>query len=112
LPGFDLERLCEVGRKIRDIYAEGSANAARISQLTDDDYIRDLAEAVAGRLGGQVGIAPRIFLKKLVSDILDRIDQFPDFNPREHYGLTIAEAELNETERNLVATQSVDEIEL
>ncbi len=112
LPGFELVRLCEVGRKIRDIYAEGSANAARISQLADDSYIKDLAKAVTGNLGGKVGIAPRIFLKKLVGDILDRIDQFPDFNPREHYSLTIAEAELNETERNLVAAQSVDDIEL
>jgi len=112
LSGFDLERLCEVGRKIRDIYAEGSANAARINQLADDSYIQDLASAVTGHLGGKVGIAPRIFLKKLVGDVLDRIDQFSDFNPREHYGLTIAEAELNATERNLVAAQSVDEIEL
>jgi hypothetical protein len=112
LPGFDLEQLCEVGHKIRDIYAEGSANAARIRHLAEDSYILELANAVTGHLGSKVGIAPRIFLKKLVADILDRIDQFPDFNPREHYGLTIAEAELNETERNLVAAQSVDDIEL
>jgi len=101
-----------VGRRIRDIYSEGSANAARIGELANDTYVEELARAVAGRLGGKVGIAPRIFLKKLVADILDRIDQFPDFNPREHYGLTIAEAELNDTERNLVAAQSVDDIEL
>jgi len=112
LPGFDLERLSQVGRRIRDIYSEGSANAARIGELANDTYVEDLARAVTGRLGGKVGIAPRIFLKKLVADILDRIDQFPDFNPREHYGLTIAEAELNDTERNLVAAQSVDDIEL
>ena len=112
LPGFDLERLCEVGRKVRDIYAEGSANAARINRLADDSYIEELAKAVTGHLGGKVGIAPRIFLKKLVGDILDRIDQFFEFNPRENYALTIAEAELNDTERNLVAAQSVDEIEL
>src|SRR6266851_584467 len=111
LPGFDLERLSQVGRRIRDIYSEGSANAARIGELANDTYVEDLARAVTGRLGGKVGIAPRIFLKKLVADILDRIDQFPDFNPREHYGLTIAEAELNDTERNLVAAQSVDDIE-
>ena len=34
-------------------------------------------------------MAPRIFLKKLVADVLDRVDQFPDFNPRQHYALTI-----------------------
>ena len=41
--------------------------------------------AVAGELGGQVGVAPRLFLKKLVADVLDRVDQFPDFDPRQHY---------------------------
>ena len=44
------------------------------------------------RLGGKVGIAPRVFLKKLVVDVLDRIDQFEEFDPRKHYALTIAEA--------------------
>ena len=37
---------------------------------------------MTGSLGGKVGVAPRIFLKKLVADVLDRIDQFPDFDPR------------------------------
>ena len=41
-----------------------------------------LADAVTGALGGKVGVAPRVFLKKLVADVLDRVDQFPDFDPR------------------------------
>jgi hypothetical protein len=112
LPGFDLQKLCEVGRRIRDIYADSSPNAARIRTLADDAYLSDLAQAVTGKLGGKVGIAPRIFLKKLVADVLDRIDQFPDFRPRQNYVLTLAEGEMNEVERNLIAAQSVDEIEL
>ena len=112
LPGFDLEKLCEVGRRIRDIYADSSPNGVRIRMLADDAYLSDLAHAVTGKLGGKVGIAPRIFLKKLVADVLDRIDQFPDFKPRENYALTLAEGEMNEVERSLVAAQSVDEIEL
>lgn len=36
-----------------------------------DGYVRELAEAVTGKLGGKVGVAPRIFLKKLVADILE-----------------------------------------
>ena len=71
-----------------------------------------LAEAVTGRLGGKVGVAPRIFLKKLVADVLDRIDQFPDFNPRQHYALTIAETELTPVERQAMGASDVDEIEL
>lgn len=68
--------------------------------------------AVTGKLGGKVGIAPRIFLKKLVADVLDRIDQFEDFNPRDHYALTIHDAELRPIERQALEATDVDEIEL
>ncbi|MGD0608012.1 MAG: hypothetical protein ABSA53_31040 [Streptosporangiaceae bacterium] len=44
-----------------------------------------------------------MFLKKLVTDVLDRVDQFADFDPRRHYALTLAPAELSETERNAAA---------
>ncbi len=71
-----------------------------------------LARSVAGKLGGKVGIAPRLFLKKLVSDVLDRIDQFEDFDPQKHYALTISEAELLPVERQAVGASTVDEIEL
>jgi len=71
-----------------------------------------LASAVAGKLGGRVGIAPRIFLKKLVADVLDRIDQFADFDPRQHYALTVSETELTAVERHAAAATDVDDIEL
>lgn len=112
LPGFSIERLSVVGTKVRDIFQSHAVAPNRIAALADDTYIRDLAEAVTGRLGGKVGIAPRIFLKKLVADILDRVDQFPDFNPREHYGLTISESELTAIERQAIGASDVDEIEL
>ncbi len=67
---------------------------------------------MTGRLGGKVGVAPRIFLKKLVADVLDRVDQFPDFQPRQHYALTIAENELTPVERQAMGATDVDEIEL
>jgi P-loop Domain of unknown function (DUF2791) len=72
----------------------------------------NLAQAVTGKLGGKVGIAPRIFLKKLVADVLDRIDQFERFNPRQHYALTLHEAELGPVERQAMGATHVDEIEL
>ena len=112
LANFDLGRLELVGRKIRDIYAEHSANGERLRTSSDDGYVRDLARAVAGNLGGKIGIAPRIFLKKLVGDILDRIDQFPDFDPRQHYALTVSDSELTEIERNARAASTPDDIEL
>jgi hypothetical protein len=112
LMGFQLELLVEVGRRIRDIYAEGASSPSQIRSLADDDYLSNLAQAVAGDLGGRVGIAPRLFLKKLVADVLDRIDQHPEFDPRKHYSLTISSAELNEIERNVRAAATVDDIEL
>ncbi len=59
-----------------------------------------------------MGLAPRIFLMKLVADILDRIDQFPDFDPHQHYKLTIQETELTATERQAASAKGVDDIEL
>ena len=86
----------------------------RVLRLVDDAYIQDLARAVAGELGGQVGVAPRVFLRKLVADVLDRVAEFADFDPRQHYKLTLSGTELTETERNAAAFQprTADDIEL
>jgi hypothetical protein len=113
LSGFSQELLQSVGRTVRDLYADGSDAAERIRTVVDDDYVLELAAAVSGSLGGKVGVAPRIFLKKLVGDILDRVDQFPDFNPHQHYKLTLNVTELNDVERNAAAgTVTVDDIAL
>ena len=73
------------------------------AKTVDDAYVGELADAVTGSLGGKVGVAPRVFLKKLVTDVLDRVDQFADFDPRRHYALTLAADELSEVERNAAA---------
>ncbi|MGH3188325.1 MAG: BREX system ATP-binding protein BrxD [Streptosporangiaceae bacterium] len=112
LSGFDLPKLAALGRVVRDLYASGADD--RITDVVDDQYIEDLAKAVAGKLGGQVGMAPRVFLRKLVADVLDRVAEFPDFDPRKHYKLTVAPAELTDIERNAAAfsPSSADEVEL
>jgi hypothetical protein len=109
LRNFDIRGLVEVGRKVRDLVAEGSSAEGRIRQLADDAYLEALARAMVGALGGKVGLAPRLYLKKLVGDVLDRIEQFPDFDPRKHLSLTLAGAELSLEER---AATSVNDIEL
>jgi hypothetical protein len=109
LRNFDIQGLVEVGRKVRDLVAEGSSAEDRIRQLADDAYLEALARAMVGALGGKVCLAPRLYLKKLVGDVLDRIEQFPDFDPRKHLSLTLAGAELSLEER---AAASVDDIEL
>ena len=112
LPGFDLEGLIGAGRKVRDLFADQCANPARVRLLVDDAYLASLAKAVTGNLGGKVGVAPRLYLRKLVADVLDRVDQFEDFDPRRHYALTINEAEMSPAERAAAGAMSVDEIEL
>jgi hypothetical protein len=62
-------------------------------------------------LGGKVGVAPRIFLKKLVGEVLDRVDQFPDFDPRRDYALTLSTRADARRARGAAAT-SVDDVEL
>ncbi len=105
LAGFDRESLLALGVKVRDLYAAGADEPDRISKTVDDAYVGELADAVTGSLGGKIGVAPRVFLKKLVADVLDRVDQFADFDPRRHYKLTLAAGELSEEERN-AATMS------
>jgi len=114
LTGFDLPKLAKLGTAIRDLYASGSNAADRITRLVDDAYVADLSRAVAGELGGQVGVAPRVFLRKLVADVLDRVAEFDDFNPRQHYRLTLSATELTETERNAAAFRpaTADDVEL
>jgi hypothetical protein len=111
LPAFDRERLVLVGCRVRDIYADGADRPEAIRLRADDSYVAALASAVGGELGGRVGIVPRVFLRKLVGDVLDRIDQFEDFDPRQHYALTIADSELTLEEREARAG-SADAVEL
>lgn len=112
LAAFDHTSLLAVGRRVRDIYADGRPNEQRLRLVVDDSYLDALALAVAGGLGGKVGVAPRLFLKKLVSEVLDRVDLHDDFDPRKHYTLTLAETEMSATERAAASAASVDDIEL
>lgn len=112
LANFGHDALVEVGSRVRDIYSQHTPAADRIRALVDDAYVADLATAVAGALGGKVGIAPRLFLKKLVADVLDRVDQFPDFDPRRDYTLTMAPQDLNPAERAATGIVSPDDVRL
>lgn len=112
LPGFTLELLQTVGRRVRDLYADGASGRDRILANANDAYLSDLARAVTGALGGKVGVAPRLFLKKLVADVLDRLDQFPEFDPRRHYALTFTDAELTDVEREARGAATPDDVKL
>jgi hypothetical protein len=112
LSGFDLARLGELGRSVRDLYAGAAQHPERIATRVDDAYIGELATAVTGGLGGKVGIAPRVFLRKLVADVLDRVEEFSEFDPRRHYALTVSDEELSDAERNAAAGAGDIELDL
>lgn len=109
---FNQSALVDVGSRVRDIYASGQSKEERLRRLVDDTYVKALAKAVTGGLGGKVGVAPRLFLKKLVGEVLDRVDLHDTFNPRQHYSLTLSDAEMTVNERAAAGAISVDDIEL
>lgn len=118
LTGFDAEALVELGVRVRDIFAEGVEDPERVRLTVDDDYIADLAAAVGGELGGRVGIAPRVFLKKLVADVLDRVELHAEFDPRRDYRLTVTSRELTTAEQeaqrkgHTPAAATMDDVEI
>lgn len=109
LLGFQRSSLMELGERVRDIYASGSPASGRIDSLVTDEYLAGLADTIAGRLGGKVGVAPRLYLRKLV-DTLDKVEQFPDFVPAEASAVVVADGELNADER--AAVGGIDSIQL
>lgn len=112
LAAFDQAALLAVGRRVRAIFATAAHDPERLCKVVDDAYLELLAQAVAGGLGGKVGVAPRLFLKKLVADVLDRVDLHPDFDPRQHYKLTLVEGEMTANERAAAGALDVDGVEL
>lgn len=108
LTGFDLDRLVELGGRVRELFCSGIDSADRVRGVADDEFLRCFAAAVAGGLGGRVGIAPRLFLRKLV-DVLDVIELHPDFDPYNDYEVKIGDSELSDAERETV---SADDVEL
>ena len=113
LPGFDHDRLVEVGPQgPRPLRPRRPGPRPGPGRWPTTPTSPSWPAPSPGDLGGKVGVAPRLFLKKLVADVLDRIDQFADFDPRQHYRLTVADGELTRVERAARAPPSVDDIEL
>lgn len=110
LTAFDQARLISVGTRVRDLYV--SKVPERIKQRADDALVEKVARAVAGQLGDKVGIAPRLFLRRLI-DVLDRIEAHAEFDPRKDYDLVLKASEMTAEEAAAAGVQrSVDDIEL
>lgn len=98
LPGFSRDSLLELGERVRGLYLAGAADSERVGSAVDAAYVAKLADEVSGSLGGRVGVAPRVFVKKLV-DVLDRVDQFPEFDPVRDHVVRLVASELSDEER-------------
>jgi hypothetical protein len=113
---FTAGSLDELGRRVRSIYADGSAAEARILAEASDAYLVQLAGSISGQLGGRVGIAPRLYLRALV-DALDRVEQFPEYHLAQGLLPELANSDLSEEERAAAARgrtspQSIDDLDL
>lgn len=111
LSPFDLDGLVSLGTRVRDIYAEGASEGERVKARCDDAFVRDLARAIAGQFGGKASVSPRMYLKKLI-DLLDGVNDHPEFDPRKDGSVRLSNAELTEQERAAVGRTDVDEIEI
>jgi hypothetical protein len=84
----------------------------RVAHKVTDAVIEAVAQGVTGKLGGKVGIAPRIFLKKLV-DLCDKVAEYEDFDPQVHSQVVLDGAELTDEERAAAGVaRTVDDIAL
>ena len=110
LTAFDHARLVAVGRRVRDLYVTRVPD--RIRSRAGDAMVETIARAIAGQLGDKVGIAPRLFLRRLI-DVLDRIEVHADFDPPRDYDLVLEASELSAEEAAIAGvSRSVDDIEL
>ena len=92
---FTQERLLQVARKVRDLYP--AENPERLSERVDGPFLEALVRQVTAGFGGQVSLAPRLFLRELV-DVMDRVDQHESYDPAEHYELDLADSRLTDEE--------------
>ena len=78
---------------------------------------RQACHAPAGREHPAIDVAGEIrpvaaLFEQGIPDVLDRVDLHPDFDPSQHYRLTLADTEMSATERAAAQATSVDDIEL
>jgi hypothetical protein len=95
LAPFDRGRLLEVGQRVRALFP--SSDPIRKQARAGDAFIEALADQVTTGFGGTVSVTPRVFLRELV-DVLDKIDQYADYDPAAQYKLTLDDADLTADE--------------
>ena len=95
LAPFTEDRLLTVARRVCDLYP--ATNGDRVAARVDERFLHALVSQVTSGFGGQVALAPRVFLRELV-DVLDRVDQHEGYDPGVHYRLDVDDARLTAQE--------------
>lgn len=75
LKAFDRERLTNVGLRLRELYPMGDPNI--VAQKVTPEHIGALVDEVTRGFGGDVGVVPRQFLRRLVNRF-DSVAENPD----------------------------------
>ena len=75
LKPFDAERLKDVGLRLRQLYPADDPNV--VAQKVTPDHIVAMVEEVTKGLGGDVGVVPRKFLRRLVN-LFDSVAENPN----------------------------------
>lgn len=83
---FDADRLADVATRLRALYP--ATDPDRLCTRVNDDFIRDLVAQVTKGFRGDVGVVPRQFLREFI-DVMDRVEEFPDYQPGERYGFVV-----------------------
>lgn len=72
---FDRARLKDVGLRLRELYPGGDPNI--VAKNVTPERIEQLVDHVSKGLGGEVGVVPRQFMRRLVNDF-DWVVENPD----------------------------------
>jgi hypothetical protein len=75
LKPFDRERLKDVGLRLRQLYPAGDPNI--VAQKVTPDRIVAMVDELTKGFGGDVGVVPRKFLRRLVN-LFDAVAENPD----------------------------------
>ncbi len=93
---FDKPRLKEVAIKLRTLFP--SSDRQSFETRVTLDYLDSLVDEVSAGFGGDVGVVPRQFLRRVVS-VFDTVDEHPDFMPAP--GKPPIEPKLSLTEKSM-----------
>ena len=113
LQPFNVERLVALGQRVRAVYR--CKNPERVAAKVDDAVLRGLAEAVSGALGRAQGVMPRLYVRRLIDGIIDRVDQYDDFDPMrelQRLGFSPEQIAQAEVEQARGAAAALDDIAL